>query len=77
METPRLTPWASRAQLEQHRGRLVDFTGDNFLTESPSALEAVRRAVGIQRLLGAMNADRPGDRRMEFRMGLLHEACKK
>ena len=53
----------------QHRGRLVDFTGDNFLAEFASALEAVQCAVEIQRVLGARNADLPEDRRMEFRIG--------
>ncbi len=56
--------------VRQHRGRLVDFTGDNFLGEFPTALEAVRCALEIQRVLQAMNADRPGDRRMQFRMGI-------
>ncbi len=54
----------------QHRGRLVDFTGDNFLAEFPSALEAVRCAVEIQRVLGARNAGLPEPRRMEFRLGV-------
>ncbi len=31
--------------VRQHRGRLVDFTGDNFLAEFPTALEAVECAV--------------------------------
>jgi adenylate cyclase len=31
--------------VRQHRGRLVDFTGDEFLAEFPAALEAVRGAV--------------------------------
>ena len=34
--------------LEQHRGRLVDFTGDNFLAEFASAVDAVECAVEIQ-----------------------------
>ena len=54
----------------QHRGRLVDFTGDNFLAEFPSGLEAVRGAVEIQRVLGVLNVDRPEDRRMAFRIGI-------
>ena len=32
----------------RHRGRLVDFTGDNFLAEFASAVEAVRFAVAYQ-----------------------------
>jgi class 3 adenylate cyclase len=33
--------------VRRHRGRLVDFTGDNFLAEFPSALEAVQAAAEI------------------------------
>ncbi len=45
--------------VRQHRGRLVDFTGDNFLAEFPTALDAARCAIEIQRVLQARNADRP------------------
>ncbi len=55
--------------VRQHRGRLVDFTGDNFLAEFGSALDAVQCGVEIQRVLGARNADVPAGRRMEFRIG--------
>jgi len=53
----------------QH-GRLVDFTGDNFLAEFPSALDAVSAAVEIQRVLGARNAHLPLEQRLEFRIGI-------
>ena len=53
--------------VRQHRGRLADFTGDNFLAEFPSALDAVQAAVEIQRVLGALNADVAPEARMEFR----------
>jgi TolB-like protein/class 3 adenylate cyclase/Flp pilus assembly protein TadD len=52
------------------RGRLVDFTGDNFLAEFPSALAAVTAAVEIQRVLAAGNRSVPPDLRMEFRIGV-------
>jgi tetratricopeptide (TPR) repeat protein len=55
--------------LRQHRGRLVDFTGDNFLAEFPSALDAVQAAVEIQRAIAGRNADLLADARMEFRIG--------
>jgi adenylate cyclase len=54
----------------QHRGQLVDFTGDNFLAQFPTALEAVRCAIEIQRVLAARNKGLPGERRMEFRIGI-------
>jgi adenylate cyclase len=52
----------------QHRGQM-EFTGDNFLAEFPSAADAVRCAIEIQRVLGALNADLPPNRRMDFRIG--------
>ena len=56
--------------VRQHRGRVADFTGDNFLAEFPTALDAVRTAAEIQRVIRARNADLPEDRRMEFRIGV-------
>jgi adenylate cyclase len=56
--------------VERHRGRVVDFTGDNLLAEFPSAVDATRCAVEIQEALRAQNAARAPERRMEFRIGL-------
>ncbi|MBW2291724.1 MAG: tetratricopeptide repeat protein [Deltaproteobacteria bacterium] len=56
--------------VRQHRGRVVDFTGDNFLAEFPTALDAVRSAVEIQGVLNVRNARLAPDRRMEFRVGV-------
>ena len=53
-----------------HRGRLVDATGDNLLAEFPTALDAVECAVEIQRVLKARNAGLAEARRMEFRVGV-------
>ncbi len=64
---------AYRQQIEglvrQRRGRM-EFTGDNFLAEFRSAIEAVHCALEIQRLAEKLNVDLPADRRMEFRMGI-------
>src|SRR5262249_6145039 len=38
--------------VRQHRGRVVDSPGDNLLAEFPSALDAARCAVEIQRAVG-------------------------
>ena len=57
------------ALVREHRGRLADFSGDNFLAEFPTALDAVECAIEIQRVLGARNAGLPAERRMEFRIG--------
>jgi adenylate cyclase len=56
--------------IRQNRGRLVDFTGDNFLAEFPSGLYAVRCAVEIQGVLRALNGQLAANRRVEFRMGI-------
>ena len=53
----------------QHRGRLVNFTGDNFLAEFASAVNAVRCALDIQSVLRGRNAHLPPERKMEFRIG--------
>src|SRR5262245_55128236 len=54
----------------EHRGRVVDSPGDNLLAEFPSALDAVRSAVEVQRALEASNAGIASERRMEFRIGV-------
>ncbi len=40
----------------EHRGRVADFSGDNFLAEFPTATDAVEAAAEIQRVLKARNA---------------------
>ena len=57
------------ALISEHRGRLVDFTGDNFLAEFRAARDAVECALEIQRVLEARNAALPEARRMRFRIG--------
>ena len=54
----------------QYRGRLVDFTGDNFLAEFPTATDAVDCAVECHRVVEARNAGLPEKRRMHFRIGI-------
>ena len=56
--------------IRQSNGRVVDSPGDELLAEFPSAVDAVRCAVEIQRVLRARNAELPTARRMEFRLGL-------
>jgi TolB-like protein/class 3 adenylate cyclase len=56
--------------VSEHRGRVVDFRGDDFLAEFPTALDAVTCAVEIQRVLRARNLGLPPDRRLEFRIGV-------
>ncbi len=56
--------------VRQHRGRVVDFSGDNFLAEFSTATNAVSCAVEIQGILTVRNASLPADRKMEFRIGV-------
>jgi class 3 adenylate cyclase len=59
---------ASRVQI--HLGRVVDSPGDNILADFGSVLNAVQCAVEIQKELELKNADLPGQRKMEFRIGI-------
>ena len=56
--------------IAEHNGRIVKTTGDGALVEFPSAVDAVRCAVEIQRGMAARNADLPSDKRVDFRAGI-------
>jgi adenylate cyclase len=56
--------------IPQHRGRVVDSTGDNLLAEFASVVDAMQAAVEIQQVLRAKNSLLPENRRMEFRIGI-------
>ena len=56
--------------IQQHRGRVVDTTGDNLMAEFTGAVDAVNCAVEIQRELAERNAELPYERKMEFRIGV-------
>ncbi len=56
--------------IDVHNGRIVKRTGDGFIAEFRSVVDAVRCAVEIQRAMVERNADAPADRRIEFRMGV-------
>ena len=56
--------------VEEHQGRVVDFTGDNLLAEFRTARDAVICAIEVQRVLRARNASLSADHRMDFRMGI-------
>jgi class 3 adenylate cyclase/pimeloyl-ACP methyl ester carboxylesterase len=57
-------------KINEHGGRIIKNTGDGFLAEFASAVEAVNCAVEIQRGMAERNADVPPDKRLEFRMGI-------
>jgi adenylate cyclase len=54
-----------------HRGRVVKRTGDGFISEFRSVLDAVRCAIELQRGMIERNAGVPEDRRIELRIGEL------
>ena len=56
--------------VSQHRGRIVDFIGDNALVEFASVVEAVECAVSIQAGLAERNAEAPHDRQINLRIGI-------
>ena len=56
--------------ISEHAGRIFGGAGDSVIAEFNSPVQAVRAAVAIQRALHRRNADLPGDRRMEFRIGV-------
>jgi adenylate cyclase len=53
-----------------HRGRLVKTTGDGFLVEFASVVDALRCAVEVQREIADRGGDAPADRRIELRIGI-------
>jgi adenylate cyclase len=56
--------------IAEHAGRIFGTAGDSVIAEFMSPVQAVRAAVAVQRALHRHNADLPGDRRMEFRIGV-------
>ncbi|MDD5220391.1 MAG: adenylate/guanylate cyclase domain-containing protein, partial [Candidatus Bipolaricaulis sp.] len=59
-----------RPLFAEHSGREIKGTGDGFLVEFPSALEAVRCAIEIQRALHERNSAVPLDRTIQVRIGV-------
>jgi adenylate cyclase len=56
--------------IRQHRGRLVDFPGDNLLVEFASEVDAVPCAVAVRKELQARKAELHENRKMQFRIGV-------
>jgi adenylate cyclase len=55
--------------IRQHQGRVVDSPGDNLFADFKSVFHGVNCAVAIQLELAERNAELPGDRRMDYRIG--------
>ncbi|WP_159711909.1 adenylate/guanylate cyclase domain-containing protein, partial [Geminicoccus flavidas] len=56
--------------LAEHRGTIVKLTGDGFLAEFASVVDAVRAAVAVQQAVGGLQAKVPPERRIVFRIGI-------
>src|SRR5262245_48729809 len=57
-------------KIAEHRGRIVKNTGDGFLAEFASVVDAVRCAAEIQRGMAERNTAIPASERIEFRIGI-------
>src|SRR6516164_4800258 len=57
-------------KITEHRGRTVKNTGDGFLAEFQSVVDAVRCAVEVQREMIDREPDVPDERRIRFRIGI-------
>jgi class 3 adenylate cyclase len=56
--------------IAEHGGRIVKNTGDGFLAEFPSAVEAVRAAMQFQTRIHELTIDEAGDNRIALRVGI-------
>jgi class 3 adenylate cyclase len=56
--------------IAEHGGRIVKNTGDGFLADFPSAVEAVRAALQFQARVRELTIDDVADRRIAFRVGI-------
>jgi hypothetical protein len=59
-----------RATIAAHNGRLVKTTGDGFLVEFSSVVDALRCATEFQARMAERNAAASTDRCIEFRLGI-------
>jgi TolB-like protein/class 3 adenylate cyclase/Tfp pilus assembly protein PilF len=57
-------------KIAEHRGRIVKNTGDGFLAEFASVVDAVRCATEVQRGMADRNAETPEDKSITFRVGI-------
>src|SRR5436305_5346528 len=56
--------------IAEHGGHIVKNTGDGFLAEFPSAVEAVGTAMQFQNRIDERTMDDAEDRRVAFRVGI-------
>src|SRR5258708_12462243 len=56
--------------IAEHGGHIVKTTGDGFLAEFPSAVEAVRTAMQFPNRIPELTMDDSEDKRIAFRVGI-------
>jgi class 3 adenylate cyclase len=59
-----------RRLVSRHDGREIETTGDGFLIEFQSALQAVAFGIALQRQQGSHNSDAPPGRQFQIRIGI-------
>src|SRR5437764_2322359 len=57
-------------KIAEYRGRVFKTMGDGLLVEFARVVDALRYATEWQRAMTEQNADAPGDKRIEFRIGV-------
>src|SRR5205807_6442750 len=57
-------------KISEHRGRIVKNTGDGFLAEFPSVIDAARCAVEVQHGMADRERELPEEQRIRFRVGI-------
>jgi len=57
-------------KISEHRGRVVKTTGDGFLAEFTSVVDALRCATEIQKVMAAGNAEMAAQKSIDFRIGI-------
>src|SRR5262249_7377930 len=57
-------------KIAEHRGRIVKNTGDGFLAEFASVVDAVRCAMEMQRGMVEREPELPGEQRIRFGVGV-------
>ncbi len=57
-------------KITEHRGRVVKNTGDGFLAEFASVVDAVRCAVEVQEAMAGRNSGIAAEERIELRIGI-------
>ena len=58
------------SRIQRYAGRVVHYAGDAVLADFGTAVDALARAIAIQRDITEQNAEVPNDRKLQFRIGV-------